>query len=62
SQRVRLGVYDAVGREVAVLADGELGAGSHTRRLEGSDLAAGVYVMRLQSGSGVLTRTLTLVK
>ncbi|HYE58473.1 MAG TPA: S8 family serine peptidase, partial [Rhodothermales bacterium] len=62
SQRVRLAVYDAVGREVAVLADGELAVGSHTAHLEGSALAAGVYVMRLTSPAGVLTRTVTLVK
>jgi serine protease AprX len=61
-QRVRLAVYDAVGREVAVLADGEMASGSHAVRVDGGELAAGVYVMRLSGAAGTLTRTLTVVK
>jgi serine protease AprX len=61
-QRVRLAVYDAVGREVAVLADGEMASGSHAVRVDGGELAAGVYVMRLSGAAGTLTRTLTVVR
>ena len=43
---VRLSVYDVLGREVGVLAEGSLAAGSHEARLP-VGLAAGVYVLRL---------------
>ena len=49
--RVRLSLLDLLGREVMVLLDQELGAGSHRRRLDASALAAGVYFLRLQ-GAG----------
>ncbi|HYE57793.1 MAG TPA: S8 family serine peptidase, partial [Rhodothermales bacterium] len=48
--RVRLAVYDAMGREVARLADGEQAAGTHTFTLDASTLAAGTYVSRLEAG------------
>ena len=62
AQRIRLAAYDAVGREVALLAEGEMPAGNHTAQLDGGSLASGIYVLRLQSGSGVLTRTVTFVR
>ncbi len=40
---VRVVVYDLLGREVAVLADGVLDAGRHALRLDGSRLAVGTY-------------------
>ena len=51
--RVRLEVYDALGRRVAVLADGHQGAGPHQARFDGSGLAPGVYHWRLQAGDRV---------
>ena len=45
---VRLSVVDMLGREVAVLAEGELAAGAHAARVP--RLASGVYVVRLVSG------------
>ena len=59
---VRLAVYDALGREVAVLADGAAEAGRHVATFEGSGLASGVYVVRLETGAGVETRRLTLLR
>ena len=59
---VRLAVYDARGRQVAVLADGLVPAGSHSLVFDASDLASGVYVYRLQAGNDVLTRQLTVLK
>jgi uncharacterized delta-60 repeat protein len=49
-QSVRLAVYDARGQEVAVLAEGALPPGTHTRELDGSKLSSGVYYSRLQVG------------
>ena len=53
---VRLSVYDALGREVAVVLDGPLGAGTHRAVFDGAALPAGVYVARAavapESGAG----------
>ena len=56
---VRLAVYDALGREVAVLVEGPLGAGAHAARLEARGLPAGVYLARLTAGARTATQTLT---
>ena len=45
----RLAVYDVLGREVAVLAEGVLAPGDHPLTLDGARLAAGVYFVRLQT-------------
>ncbi|MEW6511446.1 MAG: glycosyl hydrolase family 18 protein [Bacteroidota bacterium] len=50
-ERVRLTVYDLLGREVAVLVDGYLPVGAHTAVWTARDVASGVYFCRLQSGA-----------
>jgi hypothetical protein len=62
SGNVRLAVYDILGREVAVLAEGTNAAGSHQVRFDASNLASGLYVYRLEAGGQVFTKTLMLVK
>lgn len=47
---VRLCLFDAHGREVAVLVDQTLPAGTHTRRWEAAGVPAGLYVYRLRAG------------
>ncbi len=59
---VRVVVYDVVGREVAVLADGPQEPGTHRATLQGSGLPSGVYVVRMTSGSFTATQRLTLVR
>ena len=59
---VRLAVYDALGREVAVLAEGAQEAGPHEGTLPAGALAPGVYVVRLASGARVAVRRLTVVR
>ena len=59
---VRLAVYDVLGREVAVVADGERPAGEHAAAWDASGAAAGVYVVRLEAGGAVVTRTVTVVR
>ena len=47
SQPVRVAVYDAIGREVAVLFDAQVAAGTpQALRLEGRNLPSGLYVVR----------------
>ena len=59
---VKLEVFDVLGRRVSVLADGFRQAGSYDVRFDGHNLASGMYIYRIQAGSYVQTRTLTLIK
>ena len=60
--QARLSLFDALGREVAVLADGALAEGRHEVALDPAGLAPGVYVVRWQSGGQVAARTVTLLR
>ena len=57
-----LRVYDARGRLVTTLMEGFLGAGPHSVPFDGSGLASGAYLCRLESAGGSLTRKLMLVR
>ncbi len=59
---VRITLLDALGRTVAVLADGEMAAGEQTVRADVSRLPAGVYVARVAAGGRVQTQRLTVVR
>lgn len=59
--QVRLEVYDTLGRHVHTLADDWHRAGLHrTAWTPRTDLAAGVYLLRLEAGPRLVTRTLVL--
>ncbi|MEM1095798.1 MAG: FG-GAP-like repeat-containing protein [Bacteroidota bacterium] len=60
--RAEVSVYNALGQRVAVVADGVYGAGRHEVVWEAMGLPSGVYVVRLQVGKQVQTRTVTLLK
>ena len=45
--RVRAAVYDALGREVAVIHEGEMEAGAHALRVESAGWAPGLYLLRV---------------
>ncbi len=62
ASHVRLAVYDVLGREVAVLLDGERPAGGHEVTFDAGRLAPGVYVVRLGAAGGATTRTVTVVR
>ncbi|MEP0547826.1 MAG: T9SS type A sorting domain-containing protein [Rhodothermales bacterium] len=47
---VRLSVFDVLGRQVAVLVEGDVAAGPHRATLDGSRLATGVYLVVLEAG------------
>jgi hypothetical protein len=57
---VRLAVYDALGRRVAVLLEGALPSGDRDLSWDPAGLASGTYLLRLVGGGTVVTRTLTL--
>jgi hypothetical protein len=59
---VSLRVYDLLGREVAVLADGVQQPGEYSVRFEGRHLPSGVYYYRLTAGGFGETRRMLLVR
>ena len=65
---VRLEVYDALGRSVAVLADGRYEPGRYTSTFGGSEFASGLYVVRVTATSetsgfsAAYTQPITLLK
>jgi photosystem II stability/assembly factor-like uncharacterized protein len=66
ARHVRLAMFDALGREVAVLADADLGPGSYTARLDASalpsNLPPGLYLLSLQAGADRTSRPLLIVR
>lgn len=60
--QVRLSVHDVLGREVSVLVDGVVSAGTHDVTFEAGDLPSGTYMARLSGAFGVQTRTMVLLK
>ena len=60
---VRLLLYDALGREVAMLLNGETySRGRHTLKFNGTKLPSGVYSLHLQAGIWKTSRTITLIR
>ena len=59
---IRVVVYDVLGRQVSVVADGVLPAGSHEIMFDGGSLPNGIYFARLVSDDVALTRQLVLRK
>jgi hypothetical protein len=67
SGAVTLRIYDVAGHEVVTLVDATLEEGRHVVSWDGRDdrgirLPAGRFFARLSSPSGVLTRSITLVR
>ncbi len=59
---VRVEVYNIAGQRVATLANGNMTAGVHTATFDGTALASGVYLVRMQLGNQVYTHKMLLVK
>ncbi len=59
---VRLVVYDMLGRELMVLADGPYRAGEYSFTFDATGLASGVYFYRLIAGSFSATKTMIVTK
>jgi len=60
---VNLSIFDALGREVAILVDNEFkSAGTYEITFDASMLASGTYVYSLKTGETTLTKKMTLLK
>jgi hypothetical protein len=67
AQHVRLAIYDLRGRLVRRLVDEKQDAGAHQTRWDGRDesgleAASGVYLFKLSSAEGVLTKKMLLAR
>jgi hypothetical protein len=51
-----------MGREVAVPVNGNENAGPHEVVFSGASLPSGVYLYRLQTADGLITRKMALVR
>ena len=60
--QVTLTVFNTLGQQVATLVQGEQEAGYHEVQFDGSGLASGVYLYRLQAGDFVQSLKLTLLR
>jgi hypothetical protein len=59
---IRLVVYNILGQEVDILAEGEFPAGIHYVGWQGDGLPSGVYFYRLMMEAGSISRRMTLVR
>lgn len=62
ASRVRLEVYDLLGRLVKTLINKDLQVGKHEVKFDAQQLASGTYIYRLQSQNRVLTKKMMLIK
>ena len=60
--RVRLKVYDMLGREVYSVLDADQEAGRYDVRFDASRLASGIYFYRIEAGSFVQVRKMVLLR
>jgi len=62
SCNVTLSVYDLTGSKVATLVDGYRTAGAYEVTFDGTDLASGVYLYRLEAGKSIISGKMVLLK
>jgi hypothetical protein len=62
SGKVKLAVYDVLGRQVMTLIDTRMEAGRHNVTFDASRLSSGVYFYRLQTSDHVFTKKMMLIK
>lgn len=62
SRSIRVSVFDVLGREIAVLANGIVESGEHQFTLNGADWPSGQYVVRLQVDRQTFSRTITHIQ
>lgn len=59
---VRLSIYDAMGRERAVLVERVMPQGSHSARWDARNYPSGIYFCRLRAGAYSFTKAMVLLK
>jgi hypothetical protein len=63
ASNIDLRIYDALGREVAVLINNQfMSAGSYNVKFNASNLASGTYIYRITTGVNTVSRKMQLLK
>jgi photosystem II stability/assembly factor-like uncharacterized protein len=62
SEIVTLKIFNLLGEEVATLVNGKLQAGNHSYQFEGSNLASGLYMYRIEAGGWSDVKKMILIK
>jgi len=60
--QLKINIYNMLGQEVAILVNEEKPAGSYNIIFNASQLSSGIYLYKLQAGSFIETKKLTLIK
>ncbi|MBN1348241.1 T9SS type A sorting domain-containing protein, partial [candidate division KSB1 bacterium] len=60
--KVKLAVYNVLGKEISILVNEILSAGEHKVQFNASHLSSGLYFYRLEAGSMVISKKLMLIK
>ena len=59
---VSVQIYNVVGQVVATLVNGQMNAGYHRLTWDASNIASGIYFVKVEAGSNVATQKLMLMK
>jgi hypothetical protein len=59
---VTLAVYDLLGRQVAMLVNGEIAAGAHRAEFNAAGLPSGIYIARMQAAGYSESRKMVLMR
>ncbi len=62
ASNVKLTIYNALGKEVAVLVNGNLEAGNHSAVWNAENNASGMYFFKLEAGNFTSTKKMMLIK
>lgn len=62
SGKVKLRVFDLLGKEITSLVDGNFEAGTHKVTFDASNIPSGMYLYRLESGSYIATKKMTVLR
>ncbi|MDP8238902.1 MAG: T9SS type A sorting domain-containing protein [Candidatus Hatepunaea meridiana] len=62
NNHVKLALYDLRGREIVTIVDGNMNAGQYSYVVDASELAAGVYILRLNADTETASCKLLLLK
>lgn len=59
---VKIIVYDAIGKQIAILVNGYQDAGTYSTNFNGTNLASGIYLYRMEAGNFVKVNKMLLLK
>ena len=59
---VKVGVYDVIGKEVAILTDGIMDEGQHFVMWNADEFSSGIYFVKFQTNNFLSTQKIMLIK